>query len=232
MEVKKRRLQPFGFLISPIYLQIIQPHLIWLLKQRPLTEATQDRIGVNASIILFSAIYLEGFFEDVLCSFIWSTYDRRRNTKSQAVYNIEKLASLDSYIEAFERIGVPLSNFLSGVDSEDLNIIFKLRNLLAHGQRDSYYVMHAGDYKPQTTEGGYYKKLDEFFVKRKIIKYNPHPQGNDFKVIFSDPVADWVYKRMKELCLSILKHMESGIKTQSQLQNFRMETIRNRIVEL
>jgi len=195
-------------------------------------EAAQDRIGVNASIVLFSAIYLEGFFEDILCSFVWSTYDRRRNAKSQAIYDIEKLASLDSYAEAFERMGVPLGNFLSDADSEDLNIIFHLRNLLAHGQRDSYYIMLSDGYMPKVIKGGYYEKIDKFFVKRRVIKRNSHPQGNDFSVIFSDPVANWIYKKVKDLCLTVLKHVEWGIEMHSQSQNFRLKMIKNCIVKL
>src|ERR1700677_2743931 len=61
---KGKQLQAGGFITNPTYRQIIQPHLKWLLDKRD-TAARMDRVGINAAIILFSAIYLEGFLEEV-----------------------------------------------------------------------------------------------------------------------------------------------------------------------
>jgi len=75
----KTKLQASGFLTSPTYIQVIYPHLLWLRNQRQTASDKRDRDGINASIILFSAIFLEGLIEDVLCTFVLSGHPNPAN---------------------------------------------------------------------------------------------------------------------------------------------------------
>jgi len=203
---------------NPTYFQIILPHLDWLRKQRDTVTEKSERRGVNAGIILFSAIFLEGLLEDILCSFIWHYSDVSEVAKSKGLVDIESISSLEGYYRTFESLGVSVHSFLIQKQQEDLATIFSFSNLLAHGQRDSYLVLTEEDWTPKKVVGSFYSDLEKFFVKRKVLSKSQSPQPNmDFR-LFSDPVADWIYEATMDLSLVIMKQLQFQLQTQSFIQ--------------
>ncbi len=224
---QKNNLNPGGFITNPTYLQIIYPHLNWLLKQRNLVKSN-ERVGVNASIILFSAIFLEGFMEDILCSFISDYSDKTNLKKSPRLIAIEMISSLDKYKSEFEIFGMSLERILNDEKlEENLSIIFKLRNILAHGQRESYLTLWEIDRQIKEIEGSCFKDIEKFFVKRKIFKKSTKTvQPNMNNEIFSDSVADWVHKQSLKMASVIISGVSFKLVLQRGNQDFRLENLK------
>ncbi len=186
---------------NPIYVQIIYPLLLWLTRQRDSVTDHTERMSINGGIVLYSAIFLEGFLEDILCTFI-PHYSDGAGGKTTALIDIERATSLDGYKRLFRGFGLRLGDFLDFKEQEDLDFIFRYRNLLAHGQRDSYLIFHEDDFIPKGIAGSVYADIEKFLVKRRVLKKTGSVQPNHFG-LFSDPVADWVFARAKAISAKI-----------------------------
>ena len=224
--MKKNKLQQAGLLTNPTYRQIIYPHVEWLLNQRKETTEKNHRVGINSGIILFSAMYLEGFLEDILCTFLPTYSNSTSDGKSDAMTKIEEISSLPKYKDAFESFGVPLSRLLSVRDLEDMDAIFKFRNLLAHGQRESYLLLREeGNFTTKQVSQNPFTDLESFFVKRKILKKSAYIQPNIEGQLFSDPVADWFSKTSLDLSFKILKALMQKLEIRNATQTFNLNTL-------
>ena len=207
MEKKAKQLSG-GFLTNPIYVQIIYPLLLWLTRQRD-SVSQADRMGINGGIILYSAIFLEGFLEDILCTFI-PNYADSTGGKTAALTNIEKTSGLEGYKVLFRGFGLQLGDFLNDEEQEDLDFIFRFRNLLAHGQRDSYIIYHGEDFRPTGIAGSVYADIEKFLIKRSIVKKTGSVQPNHTE-LFSDKVADWVFARTTAIVAKMFKVLEQRL---------------------
>lgn len=224
--MKKKKLQQAGLLTNPTYRQIIYPHVEWLFTQRKVVTDKNHRVGINSGIILFSAMYLEGFLEDILCTFLPTYSNSTSDAKSEAMTKIEEISSLHKYKDAFESFGVPLSRLLSVKEQEDIDAIFKFRNLLAHGQRESYLLLfEEGNFITKQIAKNPFTDLENFFVKRKILKKSQHIQPNKDGHLFSDQVADWFSKTSLSLSFKILKELEQKLEIRNTSQTFSINTL-------
>lgn len=223
---QQKKLEEGGFLVNPIWATLICPHLIWLRKQRDLTVDKKDRIGINAGIILFSAIFLEGFLEDILCALV-PHFSNGFGEKSKTLLDIERGAyKLEVYKDHFENFGFSFTKFLTNNEEEDLGEIFDFRNLLAHGQRDSYLTFHEGDWTPKKIVGSFYADIEKFFIRRKILPKSRLKQPN-YSELFSDPVANWVFETTDSLEKKILKNIQSGLPLHQAMQQANLKIISN-----
>lgn len=195
-----------GFITNPIYVQIIYPLLDLLTQRREQISDATNRMAVNGGIILYSAIFLEGFLEDFLCTFI-PHYADGTGGKTPALMDIERTSSLDDYKRLFRGFGLHLRDFLNDREQEDLDFIFRYRNLLAHGQRDSYVIFHEADFVPQGIDGSHYAAIEQFLVKRRLLPKSKSVQP-DHRGLFSDPVADWVFDRAKAIVTKMTTELE------------------------
>ncbi len=209
--------------MNPVYFQIIYPHLKWLRARRDEVSDQNDRMGANAGIVLFSAIFLEGFLEDALTTFA-PHYSNGLGEKAKTLVNIERTSSLDGYKTLFESFGFELYSFLSSVDQEDLDFIFSFRNLLAHGQRDSYLILHDGDWMPKEIVGSFYQGIEKFLVKRRVLQTKASVQPLHSE-LFSDPVADWVYSRTMEISEEILGKLKTLVDMTRIVQQSNLDRI-------
>jgi hypothetical protein len=222
----KKKLQQAGLLTNPTYLQIIYPHVEWLLSQREVNTDRNHKIGINSGVILFSAIYLEGFLEDILCTFLPTYSNSTSDGKSEAMTKIEELSSLPKYKDAFEGFGIPINSLLKVKDLEDVDAIFKFRNLLAHGQRESYLLLREeGDFTTKQVSKNSFTELESFFVKRKILKKSQYIQPNIEGQLFSDSVADWFSKTSLDLSLKILKELKLKLEYRNISQIHKINTL-------
>lgn len=221
---RTKRTKPLsgGFLTNPIYIQIIWPLLLWLTRQRDSATDQPTRMSINGGIILHSAIFLEGFLEDILCTFI-PNYSDGMGGKTAALTDIEKTSSLEGYKSLFRGFGLRLGDFLNGREQEDLDFIFRYRNLLAHGQRDSYIIFHGEDFVPTGITGSVYEDIEKFLVKRKVLTKSRSIQPNH-SGLFSDPVADWVFERARVVITKMVKALEQQLPDYQMLQ--RMNVLR------
>lgn len=207
---------------NPIYVQVIYPLLLWLARQRDSVTDRTERMSINGGIILYSAIFLEGFLEDVLCTFI-PHYSDGAGGKTAALTDIERASSLDGYKLLFKGFGLHMRDFLNDREQEDLDFIFRYRNLLAHGQRDSYIIFHEADFVPKGIAGSVYADIEKFLVKRKVLTKTGSVQPNHSE-LFSDPVADWVFARSKVISVKIARALEQRLPDYQMSQ--RMNVLR------
>lgn len=214
-----------GLMTNPIYIQVIYPHLMWLRQQRESITDKAERMGVNAGAILFSAIFLEGFLEDVLCGCVWHYANDSLDGKSEDLDKFEKLTSLKNYRKAFEDVGLPLDGLLTEEEREDLDAIFKFRNRIAHGQRDSYIIFHGEDFVPQSTTGSHYEWLEQFLLRKGVLEKTGNVQPNVNFGTFSDEAADWVFAAVVRLIEKLLPRFEEAGAKHLSLQT-RLRTMR------
>lgn len=231
--IKKKAVRQSGFIMNPIYIQITYPLLDLLTKKRDTISDATNRMAVNGGIILYSAIFLEGFLEDFLCTFI-PHYADGKSGKTAALTDIERTSALDNYKRLFRGFGLHLRDFLTDREQEDLDFLFGYRNLLAHGQRDSYLIFHEADFTPQGIEGSHYALVEKFLVKRRVLKKSKSVQPNH-NGLFSDPVADWVFGRAEAIAAKMtaalnerLLHYQLSQRMNVLLLSQRMEIVAKR----
>lgn len=220
---KRSEVTSGGFLTNPIYIQITYPLLRWLKRQRGTVANSTDRMGVNGGIILYSAIFLEGFLEDILCALV-PHYADDDGTKSTTLAGIEKTTGLRKYKDLFKDFDLQIDNFLNDEEQEDLDFIFRYRNLLAHGQRDSYIIYHGDDFVPRGIDGSVYADIWHFLIKRGVLKETGSVQP-DHSGLFSDEVADWMFARVRAIVATMFETLNVQLPHFQALQRANMMRI-------
>lgn len=225
MSEEKAQTRGGGLMSNPIYIQVIYPHLMWLRKQRSSVIDVPEKRGVNAGIILFSSIFLEGFLEDVLCGCVEHYANDTLDGKSKELERMEKLTSLRWYKKEFEDQGLSLDTSLSEEEREDLEAVFQFRNRIAHGQRDSYLIFHGDDFVAKGTSGSHYEWLEQFLCRRGVLNKPKSVQPNADFGTFSDPAADWIFDAVVRLVEKLLTRFE-GESARRWSLDARLRTIR------
>lgn len=198
--------------MSPLYLQIVRPHIIWLLEKRremelePSNTVDFDRRALNSAIALYSAIFIEGVCEDILCScahmYTKEVYGDKTSSK---IAEIEKTYTLENYIKLFKEIfAKDLRAILGDVLWLDMDMIFKFRNHLSHAQRENTKTIILNDKIINILSSGYFSNLIKYLIKKKVIGNRLYNKGDHLQVIFSDKVSDWFRDKAEEISKKIL----------------------------
>lgn len=173
-------------------------------------SASLLRPGINISIILNSACYVEGALEAGLKALM---HQRRgiygqlnipdfytRKTLNGLFYRLadelETRISRDTGPERFDGLfemilGEPISS-LDSIEPvwEGIVVLFQFRNMIAHARAIfASFTLHAdGTYRDASFRGGY-RKAEEYLLKKKLIEH--HFGEGDFEdFYFTDDVAD------------------------------------------
>lgn len=171
--------------------------------------------SINMNILLCCACYIEGYLECKLkeiLQMIKSEFDtlsipesdKRRmisTTTSNLIENIYSSIGLKGgwnyYVSNLEAL-LGKKYPKSGDDSEAIDILFSIRNVIAHGTEITYYESEGARLsldpdndmtimKPGLNSG--YKKFEEYLTRKKIINTTFSKEGN-LNYLFSDDVVD------------------------------------------
>jgi hypothetical protein len=197
---------------EPMYLYL--PEVIhFLATHRATTDARSDslRVGINYTIILMSACYVEGALEAGLKALLW----RRRNLYSKVemfdfdtrktisqLFNrvlgdlearVSRAAGLANYDDMFEVImGERISKYdLMKPLWEGVTVLFHFRNVIAHGREITASLTQGwwtnGSWEEDFSGG--YRKTEDYLLKNKLIDKR-FVEDTSQALYFTDGVAD------------------------------------------
>lgn len=188
---------------------ILIKHIQWLLKQ---SASVQDetRLGFNYSVILTSAV----FFESAMFSFLEQMSNGIKSSNPDNAFLIrisEKFVSecymangLKKYSILFETLtGSKLKDSVQDDLWESLEILFTLRNCLAHGRPLILDILNENNtrYISQHLNPSF-GKVEKFLVKNKILK---NETGSEFR--FQDyigfAVANWAWSTVSRAVIRV-----------------------------
>jgi len=205
------------------------PHAIsWFIQRRnhernDLDERT--RAGLNFTIIVNSAFFLEGSLEAGLSSLL----SQRLLDQEQSNLFVSRLAEdLESRIKTatgsatydalFKIIlGTPASS-LQEVSPfwEGIAVLFHLRNVLAHGRAVSWSVEFPGDKFPPDFNGpcdeafkGGYKKVQDYLLKKKVISKRFTDQSWEL-FFLTDEIADHFWSLTLNFIVGVSNSLTGG----------------------
>jgi hypothetical protein len=187
------------------------------------------RIGLNFSIILNSACFVEGVLEAGLkallqqrrlvfnkISSIPEFYTRKtintlfNNIEEELERRISKTTGPSNYDELFKLlIDQKLSEFEKIKPLwESIQVLFQFRNVLAHGKEISAVLVKGPKTQGSWEESffGGYKKAEEYLVKNKLLKKR-YLDRNTEDIFFTDKVAD----HFKNLARRFIKAISNSL---------------------
>ncbi len=207
-------------------------HIDFLYENRKYLKRKEDRIGINISIVINSACYLEGFLEfqlklllenrmKVLKKLNFDDFALRR-IKNTFINSIENdfettisrctgLQQFDSLIKLFSHKDEK-STFRDFPNWEGITVLFQLRNVLAHGRQIS--AKRVSSYLTNNTwedhfYGGY-KKAEEYLTKKKFIS-KKYLDSENIDHLFTNKVTDHFNKVAKQFYKFIFKVVTSEL---------------------
>ena len=189
----------------------------------------QDTLSaINMNIILCSACYLEGILEE-RGNFLLGYNNAIRETihldefEQRKAFNTiqnrvrthfkEKLShttgldNFDSLFQLFLGVSFKQSNEIKPL-VEGINVLFQLRNVIAHGRKafayelEAYYTSGAEEY----FTGGY-KKAEEYLIKKELLK-DKFFNADAIDVFFTNSIADHFY----DLVITFISLLDEFIK--------------------
>jgi hypothetical protein len=180
--------------------ECIPPSIDWQIKQRSAADITTEiKAGLNFSIILSSACYIEGNFERILIKNINTT--KATDAFHERLINdlrirISKTTGSEGYDEIFELIvGSKASKIINNQSLwENVKALFLFRNVIAHGRAVGYklhFPPNVGGFWEEEFSGGY-KKVEDFLLKKKLIQSRHIEEASNWHY-FSDEVADFFW---------------------------------------
>lgn len=208
-------------------------HIDFLYSKRKNHKILTDRIGINMSIIINSACYLEGSLEYYIKLLLDSRFKilkrqnfeefplrRIKNTFINSIENeFENRISRTTGLEQFDSLVKLLShkNKKSSLREfknwEGVTVLFQLRNVLAHGRqvsatRVSSYLTN-NSWEDQFSGG--YKKAEEYLLKRKLIS-KKFTENHNVNHLFTNKVTDHFNSISKLFFKFTQKVLESELK--------------------
>ncbi len=203
------------------------------LKSRSNTDNTHIKKALNLNIILSSACYVEGYMEKTAkCALgyfrlVFNAVDipefelRKPMNKyfmrieADVYQRISQGTGIDNYDKLFNLL---LGKSFKQQDSfkpllESIQVLFQLRNVLAHAKEISSYEVSAY-WNNNTFEENFfggYKKAESFLIKNRILedKITNMPRAERF---FIDSVADYFYNISQQFIQQLHIFVESNIK--------------------
>jgi hypothetical protein len=206
----------------------LEAHLSFLQAQRkqgPLPNRT-TRIGINISLIVTSACFVEGRVEHELKELIRHRNNVIRGVDVDRFYERRMLNSvmgnIEDYLNARVERTTGIENFGSFLELlsykrtpakfsdysnwEGIRVLFNFRNVLTHGRQCSARRTKAwwveGDWKDEFAGG--YKLAEDYLVKKKLIKGRFIAKGS-IEHLFTNKVADHFVTQSKRFCRHISK---------------------------
>jgi hypothetical protein len=174
----------------------------WQTKLRSEASISREvKAGINFSIILASACYIEGNFERVLLKAINAAGTPQDPLQSRLMselrLRVSKTTGSDGYNEMFGVVfGKKVNELIDDPDLwEGIKTLFFFRNVIAHGRAIGYKLYFppgVGGFWEEEFSGGY-KKVEEFLFKRNLLE-SRHIEEEDNWHYFSDPVADFFWE--------------------------------------
>jgi hypothetical protein len=186
----------------------------FLISQRANVNAFPDtlRVGLNYTIVLNSACYIEGALEAGLKALLrhrrdafnkvdipdfetrkaMNTFYRRIEDELEA--RIGRSTGPSNYDDLFELIlGERVSQFDSVKPTwEGVTILFQFRNVIAHGREISARLTQGwwtkGSWEEQFSGG--YRKVEDYLTKKKLITKRFTAEDGEEAIYFTDEVAD------------------------------------------
>ena len=214
-----------------IYTETIWPSihaaLNHLQQQRVDNLSQQVAAGINFSIILGSACYLEGVLETGLKAIL-----SHQSANKGKIEELEKRRSFNLFynglIEDIERrisnatgtdgydpifmllVGKKLSQLKTVVPLwEGITVLFQVRNVLGHGRAvtaqkiDAYWVREGED---ERFSGGY-RRAEDYLRKKKLVHKRFFEAHSDY-LFLSDAVADHFWKLAQVTPVAIAESLD------------------------
>lgn len=202
-----------------------------LAAERITQSSERIRAGLNFSIILGSACFLEGIFESFLRAILECRGLEFRRAKIEgcetrravnAYYNrleedlsdrIGQSVGAGGYSEAFGLIfGEPLNKLKEIVPLwEGVTVLFNFRNVLGHGRRVfAQRLGRYGSYEGTEDFTGSYKVVENYLIKLKLMQWRFIDAHSEY-IFLSDAIADHFWqlaKRVPPALLSSLPDLE------------------------
>jgi hypothetical protein len=156
----------------------------------------QVRSGINFSIVLCAACYLEGFFERLLLNALEKTTKPTTPMLQRLLEDLRERARAtmgsENYNRMFELVfGRKASTFCNEATWETIRILFFFRNMLAHGRAIDYtthWPPKVGGMWLEEFEGNY-AKVQDYLLKKGLIDEEFIRQESNW-YYFQDGVAD------------------------------------------
>ncbi|MGN3708666.1 hypothetical protein [Achromobacter xylosoxidans] len=181
--------------------ECIPPWIDWQSKQRAGVDATESiRAGINFSIILASACFVEGNFERVLLKNINAAMPTTDPLQSRLLEDmrarVAKTTGSEGYNDIFQLVVGKKANELIGDPElwENIKTLFFFRNVIAHGRAVGYKLYFppgVGGFWEEEFAGGY-KKVEDFLLRKKLLESRHIEEGSNWHY-FSDPAADFFW---------------------------------------
>lgn len=200
--------------------------------ERKTVISAQVRAGINFSIVLGSACYLEGVLEAGLKAFL----DQRRGLYNQLdakkfetrrsmnmfysrieedlEHRISSALGAAGYDEMFELlIGERLSKLVRVTPIwEGITVLFQLRNVLGHG-REIKALQNVSVRPIEEFFSGGYRRAEDYLRKRKLLGKKFTEAHSDY-IFLSDAVADHFWQLAKQVPRAISKSLPKPGKSQ------------------
>jgi hypothetical protein len=218
---------------NPIW-DTIESANAWLIRTRvgDLAISAQERTGINFSILLNSACYVEGSLEWLLHqllddhSQLFHSIDKpdlvaRRTVNRffrRLMEDIEKricrATGPENYGDVFELlVGKPLSECAGDAESwEGIRVLFYLRNAIAHGRMAAakYTMVGGTPEQPEWDEefNGGYARVCEYLEKRGLASGKFGDLGVE-TLVFCDQVADHFWSLAQTVTQTVIKTAEA-----------------------
>lgn len=203
--------------------------------------------ALNLNIILSVACFVEGFFEDrgkLLLGYykeIYSLIDFKefelRKPKNVFFNNVEKFLSqkisqstgIDNYNSIFEllldkpfKTNPKITPYIEGI-----NVLYQLRNVIAHGRQLHLYEVEAyyTDGIEENFNGGY-KKAENYLIKKGLLSQKIK-DGGTVQLYFTNEIADhfWILANdfVKAFDEFIQEHMLIGETLTKKLEEYNQK---------
>jgi hypothetical protein len=181
--------------------ECIPPWIDWQTKQRTTPDITEAiRAGINFSIILASACFIEGNFERILLKNINTSGEHALPLYKRLIddlrLRVAKTTGSEGYDEIFALVVGKKANEILGEPTlwENVKTLFFFRNVIAHGRAVGYKLYFppgVGGYWEEEFSGGY-KKVEDFLLRKGLLE-NRHIEEESNWHYFSDEVADFFW---------------------------------------
>lgn len=207
----------------------------WLINARGVDAgiSVEQRAGINFSVLLNSACFVEGRLEYLLRQIIDARaaqfhsvpnpdFETRRSINmffSRIVDELEsrtcRATGPDNFGEMYELLtGGSLSTCTSDVTWEGIKVLFFLRNVIAHGRMAAAkHTMVGGTLKaPQWQEDfrGGYAKVSEYIMKRGL-SCDKFGEVDVETLVFNDRVADHFWALAQTFIETVSKHESANL---------------------
>ena len=182
--------------------ECIPPWIKWQQDQRKAGSLNQEILaGVNLSIILAAACFIEGNLERILLKTIDTVGVQSNPLLIRLIDDlrtkVSKTTGSKGYNEVFGLVvGEKVNEFINDSSLwENIKTLFFFRNVIAHGRAVGYklyFPPKVGGFWEEEFSGGY-KKVEDFLLKKGLIS-SRHIEEADNWHYFSNEVADFFWE--------------------------------------